>query len=204
MKAKWIISLVLALQLAPAAAQSSQKGVLLQQIAALRVYGEYLGKGYGIVKNGLNTIGDLKEGEMNLHSGYFASLGLVNTRLSGVVTVGKIIELQQKILSASNSINNSSVSDFLSGSEIAYCQRVRERLLEDCRKELDYLYTILTDQALVMEDAKRLEAIEDIYAAMQANYTFVKQFSNEVRLLIADKQCTQREVHQSRLLNNIN
>ena len=42
---------------------ATQKKYLVQQIASLKVYIDYLEKGYNITEKGLNTISDLKNGE---------------------------------------------------------------------------------------------------------------------------------------------
>ena len=204
MKSRWILLLFVALPLTTVWAQSSQKKVLLQQIAALRVYGDYLGKGYSIARDGLKAISNLKEGEVNLHSDYFSSLGLVNSTVGGMSTVSRIIELQQKILIVANGIGHDSTAGLLSDAERAYCDRVRGRLLDECSDELQKLFTLMTEKGLVMEDAQRLEAIEGIYAAMQDNYTFIKGFANDIRLLVIERERSQREVNKSRQLNAIN
>ena len=54
--------------------KATQKKYLLQQIAALQVYSGYLSKGYSIAKNGLNTIKNIKNGDLLQHSNYFTSL----------------------------------------------------------------------------------------------------------------------------------
>lgn len=202
MKRQWIIILLFSLTAIHVAAQSTQRKVLLQQIAALRVYGEYLGKGYTIARDGLKMVGEVKDGELNLHNDYFNSLGQVNSTIANATTVARIIELQQKILAIANGVVHDSA--YLSDAESAYCDRVRQRLLEECSDELQKLLAIMTDKALVMEDAQRLEVIESIYGAMQDNYTFIKTFSNEIRLLLREKGCSQREVNTSRQLNAIN
>jgi hypothetical protein len=204
MKTKWIIILLLALPITTLTAQPSQRKVLLQQIAALKVYSEYLGKGYSIAKDGLKSIGNLKDGELNLHNEYFDSLGQVNVTIAGAGSVAGVIELQQNILRLANELGHDAVSGMLSGAESAYCNHVRERLLQECANELQKLFSVLTHQELTMEDSQRLKAIEGIYGAMQDNYTFIKKFSNDIRLIVADRERSQREVNKSRQLNAIN
>ena len=51
--------------------KKTQKKYLLQQIAALKVYISYAKKGYNIVSSGINTIRDIKKGELNLHNNFY-------------------------------------------------------------------------------------------------------------------------------------
>jgi len=58
--------------------KKTQRKYLVQQIAALKVYLEYLKEGYAVAKKGLNLVGDIKDGNFNSHAEYFGSLKLVN------------------------------------------------------------------------------------------------------------------------------
>lgn len=204
MKTRYMSVLLLIFQVAGLSAQSSQQGVLLQQIAALKVYGQYVQKGYSVVKKGLNVIGDFKDGEKALHSDYFESLGLVSTVLSDGLTTVKIISLQQKVIRESGKLEEALGDSFLTPDEISYCRRVKSRLMESCWEQMELLYDLLTDDTLQMEDAQRLESIERIYHEMKGNYTFIKEFTAQNRSLIHEKQRGYKEVEKSRELFNIN
>lgn len=71
-------------------AQAKQQRMLLEQIAALKVYIGYAQKGYSAVKKGLNTIGDFKRGEFNLHTDYLNSLKVVNPKIKKYARVTEI------------------------------------------------------------------------------------------------------------------
>lgn len=204
MKSKYLFTLLLIFQLAKLPAQSSQQGVLLQQIAALRVYGDYVQKGYSVVKKGLNVIGDFKSGEKLLHSDYFKSLGLVNTVFYDGITAARIISLQEKIIHDADVLQDVLDKSSLSQDEIAYCQRVKRRLLEDCWQQIEFLYDLLTDDTLRMDDAQRLESIEGIYSEIKENYTFIKKFTSEAGTMIKERHREGSEAMKSRKLFNIN
>src|SRR5690606_38045577 len=57
--------------------KKTQRKYLVKQIAALKVYLEYLKKGYEIVDKGLTTIGEIKNGTFSLDKDYFNSLKAV-------------------------------------------------------------------------------------------------------------------------------
>jgi hypothetical protein len=46
---------------------ATQKNYLIEQIAHFKLYLELTEKGYKIAKEGLTTIGEIKNGEFNLH-----------------------------------------------------------------------------------------------------------------------------------------
>jgi hypothetical protein len=204
MKFKYLFMLLLVFQLAKLPAQSSQQGVLLQQIAALRVYGNYVQKGYSAVKKGLNVIGDFKSGEKLLHSDYFQSLGLVNTVFYDGITAVKIISLQKDIIRDADALQRVLESPLFSPDESSYCQRVKSRLLENCVEQIEFLYDLLTDDTLRMDDARRLESIEGIYREMKDNYTFLREFNAETIGMLKQRQSEVSEAMKSKKLFNIN
>jgi|SRR5579872_5111774 len=53
----------------------------LEQLAALQSLQQTIHEGYQLVESGLNTIGDLKTAEYQLHSDYYHSLKMVNPKL---------------------------------------------------------------------------------------------------------------------------
>ena len=62
MKKLFLFLLLTALMMTDLYGQLKQRKVLLQQIAALKVYTDYAQKGYSEAKKGLTTIGDFKGG----------------------------------------------------------------------------------------------------------------------------------------------
>ena len=104
MKKLFLFLLLTALMMTDLYGQLKQRKVLLQQIAALKVYTDYAQKGYSEAKKGLTTIGDFKRGEFNLHSDYFNSLKTVNPKIKTYAKVGEIIAVQLKIIKNSSFI----------------------------------------------------------------------------------------------------
>ena len=183
--------------------QPAQKKVLLQQIAALKVYGEYVGKGYNIAKKGLATIGNLKDGEFSLHQDFFQALKVVSPGVRNYSQVVEIIALQLAIVKEYHSLCGLLYDDLFHGDEKDYIIRVYRRLLTDCENNLENLYIVITDSSLEMNDEQRLERIGNLFEQMQANYTFCRAFGNETRLLLKERQHERNDIHKSRILNNL-
>lgn len=183
--------------------QPGQKKVLLKQIAALRVYGAFLSKGYSIAKKGLKTIGDLKNGELNLHSTFYSALKKVNPAIRNYEKVGSIVELQLKITKQCNILENLLSDDLFYGDEVEYAKRVLIRLINDCDDSFKVLLLIISDASLEMDDGERLKRIDVLYEQMLDNYTFSKHFSAEVTTLLKSRERDHKDINNSRLLYQI-
>jgi hypothetical protein len=78
--------------------KKTQIKYLLQQIAANKVYLDYIEKGYGIAKDGLNTIQNFKKGDFSLHQEFIASLSKVNPKIKSYSRVADVISYQIRIV----------------------------------------------------------------------------------------------------------
>lgn len=185
--------------------QAKQAEVLLKQIAALQIYIGYAQKGYSVAKKGLNTIGDFKRGEFNLHTDYFNSLKTVNPKIKKYARVAEIISLQVKIIKSYGTIYGQiQQDDLFHGDEVDYIKRVFDRLIENCDDNLEELITIVTDGQLEMKDDERMKRIDAIYQNMLENHTFCESFSNQTRLMSLSRTKDTKEVKTSRALRGIN
>ena len=199
MKKLLLLLLFTVLVMADMQAQRKQRKVLLQQIAALKVYIDAAQKGYSIAKKGLNTIGDLKRGEFTLHTNYLNSLKKVNPKIKRYTRVTEIIDLQLKILKNCNTTcKDLNKGDLFHGTEVAYIKRVFGRLMNDCDDNLEELITVTTDGELGMKDDERMERIDRLYNAMMDNYSFFQSFNNQVKLVRMSRAKENRETQHSK------
>jgi hypothetical protein len=186
-------------------AQAKQAEVLLKQIAALEIYIGYAQKGYSVAKKGLNTIGDFKRGEFNLHTNYFNSLKTVNPKIKKYARVAEIIALEVKIMKSYGTIYGQiQQDDLFHGNEVDYIKRVFDRLIENCDDNLEELITIVTDEQLEMKDDERMKRIDAIYQNMLEHHTFCESFSNQTRLMSLSKTKDIKDVKTSRALHGLN
>lgn len=184
--------------------QAKQDRVMLQQIAFLKTYGSYLKKGYTIARDGLSFVGRMKSGELGLHSLFFDGLQLVNPRLREYEKVYAIVTLNGHILEKNEAIEQQLHDDLLYTDEKAYIRRVFSRVTGQARDDLDALYGLLTDTAIVADDAQRIARIDALAEAMQLHYFFARGFSDAVATLTAARQKEQRDLRTSRQLYNVN
>ena len=184
--------------------KKTQKQYLIGQIAALQVYIGYAQKGYSIAKDGLNTIGDFKRGEFNLHTGYFNSLKSVNPKIKQYAKVADIMAMQVTIIqSYGRTRRHVRESGAFNGEELDYIMRVLGRLLDDCSNTLDELISVTTDGNPEMKDDERLKRINILYKDMTDKYTFSQSFHSETMVLAASRIKENNDVRTSRALYDI-
>jgi hypothetical protein len=201
MKTMLLLLLIVGLSSQEMKAQTKQRKVLLLQIAALKTYIGYAKKGYTVVKNGLNFIGDVKKGEVNLHSDYFISLKKVNPKVKHYVKVAEIIAIQIKIIKIhKKTFEQLRQDDLFHGDELDYIERTFDNLIDNCNETLDELLIISTDTNLEMKDDQRIERIDGLYVKMIGDYSFCEDFSSEIKVLSLSKTKEKNDVKQSHVL----
>src|ERR1700677_2007563 len=71
---------------------------MLEQLAALQAYIRVAEKGYTIAEQGLQTIGQIKNGEFNLHSTFYSSLKAVSPTVANMAEVAEIMSLEISLI----------------------------------------------------------------------------------------------------------
>lgn len=184
--------------------KQTQIKYLIEQIATLQVYSGYLEKGYKIVKNGSKVIGDIKKGDINLHSDYFSSLRNVNPLVKKYSKIAKIIETQLQLLSLYHkSLKNVTKSDALTRGEINYCSSVFSNLINQTGDIIDVLVIVTTSGLIEMRDNDRIKKIDALYADMQAKLAFAQKFSKETELLIFQRNKENSDIQVTRSIYGI-
>ena len=184
--------------------RATQKKYLVQQIVALKVYAGYAKKGYKIANDGLTTIGGFTRGEFDLHGNYFSSLKTVNPTIQKDPKIEQIHALHEKIKKQSrSSLAQLRTSEEFSHIELAYFQRVYDRLIEDCQATLDQLEKVTNSRGLEMKDDERMSRINELFLDMQDKYTFFQSFSNGAKKLAISRTKERRDLQTSRKLNGI-
>jgi hypothetical protein len=184
--------------------KATQKKYLLQQIAALQVYISYAKKGYNIVSSGINTIRDIKKGELNLHNTFFNSLKSINPKISRYAKVADIISYQVRIIKlAKQTLQSIREANQFTQEEVAYCKKVFDALLDDCVESIDELLIVITPDKLTMRDNERLVRIDKLYADMQDKFTYCNVMSEDIGVLALQRMTEQMEISRSKLINGI-
>lgn len=176
------------------AQKKTQIKYLVQQIATLKVYTDYLQKGYDIAREGLSTINDIKHGDFDLHKGHFDSLKIVNPAVKESFYVADALVIAEKIDDAAKGgLKNARQSKSFTSGESEYLQWAYENITEQSAADIDELTLLITNGELQMKDDERLKRVEAIYSSLQDKYSFVKSFSKQAQILSIQRTKQQSE-----------
>lgn len=180
--------------------KKKQKEYLLKQIAGLQLYIGYAKMGYDIMSSGIHTVRDIKNNEFGLHSAFFSSLKAVSPAIKNNSKVAEIIVLQLAIYKSFNGVRSNS---FLSDADRKYIGTVREKVLNDCGKDLEELLLVITSGKVEMTDDERIKRLDQVYRSMQDKSAFTQSFTGDVSLYIGQKESEQQSINQQRRLYEI-
>lgn len=162
--------------------KKTQEKYLLEQITAFKAFTGYAEKGYSIVSGGLKIINDIKHGDFTLHKNYFSSLSLVNPTVKKYSKVAAIIAMQISIAKQIfGTIQSCKKSNVLLTSELKYLSTVFNNLLDDCAKNLDELFVLITNNETQMKDDERIQRIDRLYEDMKDKEMFATSFTHSAK-----------------------
>jgi len=149
---------------------------------------EYLQKGYSIVKNGLNTIGNIKNGHFSLDKDFFSQLENINPKVRHYAKEADIIALNVQIIRRfKKALAEAKGTDLFSDQELDYINRVFNSLIDNCASLTDELTVLLTPSEWKMSDDERIKRIDGLHTAMRDNYAFVNHFAGELEIMAMQK-----------------
>jgi hypothetical protein len=185
--------------------RKTQRKYLAQQIVALQFYLGYLEKGYEIASAGLNAINSIKNGDFNLHNGFFNSLKWVKPSIRNSAAVADIILMQRQIVKCGKLvIELAEGSNQFTSAEVVSLKQVADRLLEDCAGSIDELVRVITSGELEMKDDERMRRIEKLRANMEGQYRFCRSFADETGQLVMQRKVEQLEIDRSGKIFGLN
>lgn len=177
---------------------------LTDQIAAFQTYIGYAEKGYSVIKSGLNTINDIKQGDFSLHNTFYKGLSSVNPVVKKYSKVAAIIAMQLSIgRQIINTIKSCKKSNMLSSSEQHYLNAVFNNLLDECGKNLDQLITLITHNDAKMQDDERIKRIDLLYSDMKDKQMFATSFSHSAKGLTVQRMNDRNDIVISKKLNGL-
>lgn len=181
--------------------KKTQRKYLIQQIAALKVYIEYLKKGYKIVDKGLTTIGDIKDGTFTMDKDYLNSLKQVSPVVKNSPKLSEVIAYQNTIRKdLYKLVLDSHKDENLSSDEVEYIEEVYKNMLEECEASIDELIVITTSGEAEMKDDERLLRLDKVHDDMQDKYAFTQDFISSTRLLCVERAKEKNQIKRSEQL----
>lgn len=164
--------------------KKTQIKYLTQQIAALEQYESYIKQGYQISQNGLGNIGGYIKGEYGSHTAYYNSLKTVNPQIKSNSKADSIISYAKQIPKQFDHLNRLSGLD---KDNKAYIAIVETKVLDECDKDLNELELVITSGRAQMSDDERIRRLDDIYRRMKDKYAFTQSITNDVRMLLLQR-----------------
>ena len=162
---------------------------MLDQIAALQAYLQVAEKGYRIVEQGLQTIGEIKNGELNLHSAFYSSLEAVSPAVANMAEVAEIIDLEASMISQfSRKLSGYRGSAWLQPAEVSYINQLYTGIVNNGVELIAALTSLTTDGELGMTDGERMSRIQQLDMDTKRQYRLVQTFTNQTDLLTVQRQ----------------
>jgi len=162
---------------------------MLDQIAALQAYLQVAEKGYHIVEQGLQTIGEIKNGELNLHSAFYSALEAVSPTVANMAEVAEIIDLEASLLSQfSRKLSGYRGSAWLQAAEVSYINQLYTGIVNNGVELIAALTSLTTDGELGMTDGERMSRIQQLDMDTKRQYRLVQTFTNQTDLLTVQRQ----------------
>ncbi|WP_207515942.1 hypothetical protein [Longitalea luteola] len=200
-KLVWVLTLTVSMQVCYGQTwnewfrqRRTQLRYLLNQIAALQVYTDYLQKGYTIVKDGTWLIGDIKQGDFNLHNGYFFSLRSVNPAIRNYSRVAVILSDQATILRHFKELLKfTDGSGQFASTERQYISAVFANVKSASLQNLDDLTRVITSGEMEMKDDERIDFIDRIYGETKEQLSFTSSFCAQAAVLANQRAQAARE-----------
>lgn len=162
--------------------KKTQRRYLLKQLALLKIYIGHVKKGVTVVRRGLNTVENVKNGEFNLHKDFFSYLNNVNPLIANSAKVADIIVYQVFIMRQLSEVNQyCRKHGKFTAEEIRYVADVYVNMLLLCDANLAELLFIIKPNKTKMTDDERLTRIDYIHDDMLDKRKFVQSFDHDVR-----------------------
>lgn len=182
--------------------QGRQVKMYLEQIAANKVYLEYLQKGYQVVKKGLGVINGIKDGHFNLDQLFFNGLSAINPKVRQYPRVADITILcVRTIRSAKRSLKLMKKEKLFTAKQVQYAEQVFTTMTAGCLLLLDDLSDLLKPGFMQLSDDERISRIDAVYQEMQDQYVFVNNWSSETAVMLFQMK---KEQHDVRVMQGVN
>lgn len=185
--------------------QSDEAQQLLLNVEKLAQFKKILQNmydGYKILYKGYTAVNDISEGYFNLHKTFLDGLLEVSPAVKKYKRIADIISYQLRITKEYKTAFASFKEERqFTPQEIEYIGKVYGNLLKESLKNLDELCMVITAGNLRMTDDERLQAIDRIYTAVEDQFSFLKEFTNNTALLVLQRKAEGAEIQLSKRLS---
>ncbi len=189
-------------------AQSEEVQQLLLNIEKLAQFKKILQNmydGYKLLNKGYTAVKNISEGNFNIHKTFLDGLMQVSPVIKKYKRIADIISYQLRIAKEYKlAFNRFKEEKQFTAEEIDYLGKVYSNLFNESLKSLDELAMVITSGKLRMSDDERLQSIDKIYLAVEDQYSFLKDFTNNTNMLSLQRKSEQAQIEMSRRLYGLN
>lgn len=128
----------------------------------------------------LAEIADWTTRQKDLYGKYFDELARIKSAILYYQRIRDITQMQMSIVEEYKRAKSLFVKDkHFNADELLYMESVYTGILDASLKNIDQLLLVVNSFKVQMDDAKRLEIIEQVALKMQQNYSDLKQFNSQ-------------------------
>lgn len=181
--------------------KETQKRYLVEQIAALSVYGAVLREGYETVSKGLGLVHALQDGDYSQHQGYFNSFSSVNPQIKNHPEAEQALKIYVKTKQLTQQIPGKLFpSQYFTGPEEQVIRHVLLAIQKDSEQLLTELEELLEEGRLQMSDTDRLKQLSGMNHRMQEVYRYTVRFYQDCRDISLFRQKDSQSIRQRNAL----
>jgi hypothetical protein len=157
--------------------------------------------GWKVIDKGYKTIKDISAGNFSLHKGFLDALMEVSPVVKRYKRITDIVNYQINIVKRGKAAFQLFKDDgMFSAAEILYLEKVYGNLFSESVKNLDELFLVTTAGQLRMSDDERLRAIDQIYARVVDQFSFLEDFNSSTGTLLLQRKAERAEIEMERKL----
>lgn len=199
---KIIVMIAINCLVIPVKAQSDEIQQLLLNIQKLSYFKKILQnmyEGYQILNKGYSAVKDISQGNFILHNTFLDALFEVSPAVKKYKRIADIINYQFKIVKEYKAAFNQFKNDQqFTVAELEYIGKVYQNLFQQSLQGLDELAMVITAKKLRMSDDERLQAIDKIYASIEDQYSFLKDFNGNTAILSLQRKSQRADLKMSK------
>jgi hypothetical protein len=181
--------------------KGTERKYMIQQIALYQVYLGYAKKGYKIAQGGLETIRDIRNGELRLHDAHYDSLAIPAAAIKhsgGVRSVVRYCEYAARLVETARHYAFGSKS--FSRSELVYIRRVTDAVSLDLSRITEGLDLTLTSGTARMTDDERITRIDKLRQEAASAYAFMRRFTADMQASEKNRSILRQETETTKRL----
>jgi hypothetical protein len=159
-----------------------------EKLTSMKSTLQELYQGYETLDKGYTKIRNIAEGNFNLHKLFLDGLLAVSPAVQNAPHILDILNAEYNLLTEYKSASGRyGAGGPFTAQELDYIIGVYSTLLQRSVQSIEELTMVITADQLRMSDAQRLQAIDRVYAEVNGQLGFLRQFDNSLAIQAAQR-----------------